>query len=512
MIDNIILQTLKHTVKNKIIVVDHNVVKTINATKRINQYSIDGQFGNSGDTMSQPMSETLDRATPRHLINMINVLCKDNGREAPELAYHHLRKRWLTDNYNSSQINWADQQVKEDFRQKGIPYKAIEGRGRPVGAKNKNKAGVSSDYFDKLLGNDKPTIQYSTSTPYDFSPPIEEKNPTVVDPKNIPTDLSDIINKLDVRIDRLQIDVHNLSTHINTDIKRDITSINVNMGELRETVNGVSHHITNLQDKLNSIIENRPTIVELKQPNDLPNISAGIQHMNFPDLLIAANSILPNGNHPNIWLAGPAGTGKTTAAEKLAELLGLEFRYNGALSNKFELVGYMDANGRYVATAFRETWEHGGVYLFDEIDGSMPDALLSMNGALANSIASFPDKMVHRHKDCIIIAGANTMGLGGGTEYVGAMKQNAAFLNRFEYIEWPHDNALEDALCPNKEWLARVREIRARVVTKQIKSHLITMRASIFGASLLNAGMPWDKVERMTLKCGMTDAHWGMVK
>lgn len=471
--------------------------------------------------MAQPMSETLDKAMPQHLTNMIKVICERDGRTFPSVSYSYERINWLKQNCTNSEINWADQQVKENYRQSGTPYRALEGRGRPVGAKNKNKAGVSADYFDKLLGNDKPyntqPVEHSdTNKPYfggtdiyGGSKGLENITKELIDGSdNTPNDLVELENK----VHKLQIDVRMLDTRVNTDIPRDKDIMKDNINELKDTVFSVAHSVTLLQDKINNIVDNRPTIVELKRPDNLPNISAGIQHMNFPDLLVAANSILPNGHHPNIWLAGPAGTGKTTAAEKLAELLGLEFRYNGALSTKFELVGYHDANGRYITTPFRETWENGGTYLFDEIDGSMPDALLSMNGALANSIASFPDKMVHRHKDCIIIAGANTMGLGGGTEYVGAMKQNAAFLNRFEYIEWPHDNALEDALCSNKEWLARVRQIRERVATKQIKSHLITMRASIFGASLLNAGMPWDKVERMTLKCGMTDAQWGMVK
>lgn len=473
--------------------------------------------------MSALMSDTIDSATYQHLKNMIKQLCYRDAISDPDLTYEYKMLEWLK-NYPARDINWADQQVKEYHRVNNIPYRALKGRGRPVGAKNKkkawthtgpnatNKAGVSSDYFSRLLNASEAT---EVNASLELSP-IEEQKLTVIPsndeeaPDNEHPDIR--INNIDYRLAKLEFTVSDISKSITRNTE--ITSENINelRNRLNEEYNNFDERLEKLITKVNNIVDNRPNIIVLKQPDPLPDINAGVQHRNFEKLLKACNARKGNGHHHNIWLHGPAGTGKTTAAEKIAEVMGMEFRYNGALATKFELVGYPDANGNYVRTVFRDTWEHGGVYLFDEIDGSMPDALLAMNGALANSIASFPDGMIPRHKDCVIIAGANTTGLGGGIEYVGAMQQNKAFLNRFEYIDWPHDDALEDALCPNKEWLARVRQVRQNVYNKQIKSHLITMRASINGASLLNAGLDWEDVEQMTLKCGMTDAQWNMVR
>lgn len=293
--------------------------------------------------------------------------------------------------------------------------------------------------------------------------------------------------------------------------------------------------LTNLDLRMNRLEQHAPTIVHIKHPN-APTIELNTAHKQFPLLVKASNARLNDGARLNLWLYGPAGTGKTYAARELARVyfgdayrsitwtdqVAKEFRerfnhdweghdYNGSLATQFQVFGYMDANGRYVSTAFRRMWEFGGVYLFDEIDGSMPDALLALQGALSSEYASFPDGLVRRHRDCIILAGANTTGMGGGIDYIGAMKQNSAFLNRWVYLKWPHDNALEDSLCKDKRWVSRVRHIRDGLVRENIRSHLVTMRQSFQGEALLEAGVDWHTVEEMTLRGALSDAQWERV-
>jgi cobaltochelatase CobS len=253
------------------------------------------------------------------------------------------------------------------------------------------------------------------------------------------------------------------------------------------------------------------TVVRIECPK-LGKIEAGIQHKNFPLLLKMCNARLRSGHRLNVWLYGPAGTGKTTAAEKVASVLSLPFHYNGALETRYELIGFVDATGRTIRTAFREAWEHGGVYLFDEIDASSPSALLALNGALANGVAPFPDKMVPRHPDCIILAGANTTGLGGTVEYVGRYKQDAALTDRFVYCDWPLDEALEAALCAEQAWIERVRAVRASVKRQGFKGHGITPRATLYGEALLAAGISQRDVEASVLRKGISDAQWSQIR
>lgn len=430
--------------------------------------------------------------TVKHVQYMLITLCKRCNITPPNI---HGDQRSLADYINNT---FLVHEIDDAHREVQALYdKQSRGRSK-YGRQNRiplDITPVQDDVkaTDLAVIDDPITKDLGSDAPQATDTPAEQNNPEYVLNSKYLKDMSVVLRSFDEIIKKTNVHAGRIN---NTDTQ----------------IDGAIRRIQIIDKEIEELKNNTPKLIEIKRPDLSEPIKAGVQHKNFPLLLSAANALAPNGHHLNIWLAGPAGTGKTTAAEKLAEIFGLKFYYNGALSTKFELVGYNDANGNYVRTAFRDAWENGGTYLFDEIDGSMPDALLSMNGALANSIASFPDKMVPRHKDCIIIAGANTTGLGGGIEYVGAMKQNAAFLNRFVFIKWPHDDALEYALCTNHEWLNRVRHVRRNVVTKQIKSHLITMRASIFGASLLAAGMDQKDVEEMTLKCGMTDAQWDMVR
>ena len=251
--------------------------------------------------------------------------------------------------------------------------------------------------------------------------------------------------------------------------------------------------------------------VEVKQP-DLPAVDVGVQHMHFETLLKACNARMADGHRLNVWLVGPAGSGKTTAAKMVAKALNMTFTFNGAISTEFQLTGFKSASGEYQRTPFRDAWEHGGIYLFDEVDSSNPAAVMPFNAALANGCYAFPDRLVERHPDCIIIAGANTSGNGATHEYVGRMKQDKAFLDRFVEIDWPVDEKLEAAIVPNEAWVLRVQGVRKRVATRGIKGHMITPRASTYGAALLAAGLPMDMVERMTLKKGLADDAWNQIK
>lgn len=277
--------------------------------------------------------------------------------------------------------------------------------------------------------------------------------------------------------------------------------------ELLSLATSTSKDYIELQKQIAAIKLQSPTVVELVTP-ELPPISMGVQHNQFPTLLKMCNARLRDGSRLNIWVHGPSGTGKTSAARNVAKALSLPFHYNGALATQYQLMGYNDANGRYVTTEFRQAYEFGGVYLFDEIDASMPDALLALNGALANGICPFPDKIVPRHPDCIILAGANTSGTGATMEYVGRMKQDAALTDRFVFLDWPIDLALESAICANQEWLDKVRKAREGIEREGIKNHKVTSRAALFGEALLAAGVDLKAVEHATLKKGLTDAMY----
>jgi hypothetical protein len=224
----------------------------------------------------------------------------------------------------------------------------------------------------------------------------------------------------------------------------------------------------------------------------------GAVHKMFEHLVRMASIRLPNGYTNGMFIAGEASSGKTTGCKMLAEALGLKWHFNGAISFPHEMLGFIDGAGKYHRTPFREAYEHGGVYTFDEVDRSDPVALLAVNPHTANGVATFPDKQIKRHKDCIIICTANTWGLGADANYSGATKLDAAFLSRFPIkLSWDIDPVLEEAIVTNSEWLDRVRKARGNARSAGLKV-MIDTRAAMAGQSLIEAGYNMDDAAGFT--------------
>ena len=176
-----------------------------------------------------------------------------------------------------------------------------------------------------------------------------------------------------------------------------------------------------------------PTVAQ--EPEQVEVKDNVIRHAQYPALLAAVTG------RNSVWLVGPKGTGKSTAAANVAEDLGLKFYpiSFGAQTSEAKLLGYNDATGKVVRTPLREAFEHGGVVLFDELDGASPGVLVVLNACLANDTVGFPDGPVQKHKDFVVIAGANTYGRGGNRAYNGRQQIDDATLDRFIFLKWETD-------------------------------------------------------------------------
>lgn len=248
------------------------------------------------------------------------------------------------------------------------------------------------------------------------------------------------------------------------------------------------------------------------QINQLPPVDCGRQHKTFKELVqLLSCRDEKTGRNINVWANGPAGSGKTTAAINAAKSLNTEFFYTGAINDPTLLTGYRDVAGNYVSSLLRQAWEFGGFFLWDDIDSSDPNALLAFMALLANGHAAFPDRIVPRHENCYIMAGANTLGLGATSEYCGRLKQDGAFMDRFAPLFWGYDEDLESETCGNREWSKRVQHIRAKVAERGLRSVLITPRASYSGALMLAGGFSQDRTEEILLKSRMSDDQWKQV-
>jgi cobaltochelatase CobS len=231
-----------------------------------------------------------------------------------------------------------------------------------------------------------------------------------------------------------------------------------------------------------------------------------LQHKSFADVLSTLSAGV------NIALVGPAGSGKTTIVYNAAKVLNLTFASQSvsAQSTVFDFFGYKSATGDYIGTMFREKYENGGVFLLDEFDAGNPNVLAALNQATANGHCPFPDKMIEKHKDFIIVMAGNTFGGGGTIDYVGRNKIDAATLDRFAFIYIDYDEILEKALSSNENWCLRVQDYRRRVIEKKVRT-IISPRATFNGEKLLSAGLSMKTVEEMIIFKGLTDDERNLI-
>ena len=209
---------------------------------------------------------------------------------------------------------------------------------------------------------------------------------------------------------------------------------------------------------INVVIDNKKTTTKTEQVLD-PNFANILK-------LVAA--------HENVYLYGPAGSGKNTIAEQIAEALGVEFYYQNTLVTKFDVSGYKNAQGEYEETPFYKAWKNGGLFFADELDNSTAEAIIALNAALANGYYTFPNssEKVAKHPDFYCIAAGNTNGQGATEEYCGRYQMDESSRDRFAFIEIGYNEKIEESICGGHlDILEFVRDLRS--VTKSLQIKLI---------------------------------------
>ncbi len=235
--------------------------------------------------------------------------------------------------------------------------------------------------------------------------------------------------------------------------------------------------------------------IKVTQPSG-ETVDVGRVHPQFPTLLAFC------ARRRNVWVVGPAGSGKSHAARQVADALSLPYGSVsvGPQTTQSALFGFIDAAGCYRSTEFRKRFEAGGVFVIDEIDRGNAGVLTCLNQAIENGHCGFPDGMIPRHPDFVLVACANTFGNGASRQYVGALQIDAATLDRFAFLAWDYDASLEldiaIATCEAaggsstmaRNWVDVVRHHREKCDRLSLR-HIISPRASIYGAEMLAAGL-----------------------
>lgn len=231
--------------------------------------------------------------------------------------------------------------------------------------------------------------------------------------------------------------------------------------------------------------------IEVKLP-DGKTINVGRQHREFERLVAYL------GIGVCVFMAGPAGSGKTEGAKAAAKALGLEYRIQplNPMMTDSKLTGFMGANGQYVTTAMRQAYEEGHLLVLDEGDNANPSILAGMNALIGaeNGVYGFPDAQVQQHPNFRVVLTANTWGRGADRKYVARQQLDAATLNRFVNIPWDYDEEFELALVGNVEWTRYVQKVRKAVFDLGLE-FVVSPRQSRDGAKLLAIGRDRAEVE-----------------
>jgi len=291
----------------------------------------------------------------------------------------------------------------------------------------------------------------------------------------------------------------------------------------KEVVNGIvaeaiSNHAIAVKaqiDHLTRVVrESKPEVIQIDLTGGVTRKVEGRTHYLFPKVLKVVNAGL------SPWITGTAGVGKTMMAEQIAQALGLEYSPESfcSQSSKSEIKGYKDGHGLYQSVEFRQRFEHGGVYLLDEIDAANPNILLTLNSALSNGWMMFPDGKVKRHEKFVAIASANTYGNGATAEYVGRQVIDGSTLNRFIKMDMQIDEIMEAGIVGDlsvdadagRSWLDIVRKARSNVSAHGLKV-IVSPRDSYHGARLLNTGFTFQECVPMTFASGLKPEQFAKV-
>lgn len=152
--------------------------------------------------------------------------------------------------------------------------------------------------------------------------------------------------------------------------------------------------------------------------------------------------------HRNVYLAGPAGCGKTELAMRLCNRMTRQFyrvNFDGEFS-KSDFVGdhslqkdpaggasFMTFIDGVLPTAMKE----GAVLILDEFDAAPPEILFVLQSVLEGKPlmnTRKPEKVIAKTGFCVIST-ANTVGKGDlSSMYAGTRLMNMATLDRFSYV------------------------------------------------------------------------------
>lgn len=242
-----------------------------------------------------------------------------------------------------------------------------------------------------------------------------------------------------------------------------------------------------------------------------PSVKINNAHEALPDLVKLVSIKGMNGHRQNVYMYGPAGSGKSTGARQASDVLGIPFSYMSCnpMMPDSRILGFMSANGQYIPSNFFRLYTEGGVFCFDEIDNASASFVTTLNALLENGHGAFPHGNFPRHPDFVCVCTANTIGRGGDIHYPERRALDGAFLERFLFLNWGYDFSLTSNIVDGilgrekgREFLVWVTET-GDAIKSRFPTLIVSPRAYIQGALLELNGMSRQQIEACVISRGV---------
>ena len=219
-----------------------------------------------------------------------------------------------------------------------------------------------------------------------------------------------------------------------------LKSSNGNDDTARERIDALEAQVEELAAQVEALKNTPAKVHEIRLPEKTGKVE-GITHPKYDEVL----AMIAEGE--NVYLYGPAGSGKNVLCAQIAKGLGIPFYYQNTVLTKFDLSGFKNAVGDFEKTEFFEAFTKGGLFMLDEVDNSTAEAMVALNAALANGYYSFPGiGRVDVHPDFRCIAAGNTIGTGADSAYCGRYKLDASSRDRFCFEGIDYCEEIEKAI------------------------------------------------------------------
>ena len=199
----------------------------------------------------------------------------------------------------------------------------------------------------------------------------------------------------------------------------------------------------------------------------------------------------------NVYLYGPAGTGKTNLAIAAAEAMGREYSIVGRLESAWDYIGAPTLRKDFAPGPVLDAMINGRVLILDEMDSFQHEAIIAMNSIIANGVITCAGGTYRAADGFVVVGVGNTTGRGATSEY-NREHVDASVLDRFRVnFLIDNDENIEKTLSRGQVDIVEfVHALRTAAVGAGIEL-ILSPRCIDSAAKLIDCFLPVDIVRNV---------------